>query len=687
MDVNPETEETVIGENLNFVVNSLLKSIDQQSNGSDILKLLKYCVCFGANCIRTDFLLPLFNNDATVLQNAVDTLVRFKLLTVLEPYDFFKYTGVCYTVHAKYIKEIISQVKQKNTKEFEMVVEDLIQMIQIPDLLYQEIDVPIITMIWNNLLKFDELIDKYALTTVDCLNRNFVWYCAFFKKMEIKILFERVMDKYCNDGEKHIGLNVNCISKLTNYSNLPFPKTHNIKNHWYQLPLYLIPLHMEIAEVNIPLATSLIRYGADIDLMDSNQNTALFHAIKINNIEAIKFLVDCGANVNHTNNRGDSPLLFAAILGYIDVVKYLLDHGADYHHQNNMGLPVLHVATRYNKYEVVKFLLSTKKLNVNGLAKNKIPAIFYAVDCDMLKIFIDNGANLNIKTGNGRPLIYEHLIYEDRFKLLVENGCNINVKIPEGSTPFIYALKICNHDILQLCCDYKVDQTIPDNKGNYPIHYARSNTIEYIKVDEKSVKFVNNLGETSFFRILQKIYLYDQQKAYEIAEKFLAAGADINHKDNSGNTILHNMTARNNPEEVKFLLDHKADTNITNNEGKLPAFICFYNATMLKLILDAGFDVNTKNVNGYTLLHFAARGNYSNIVRMLIEYGANIHEKTPDGKNAFILALEQCAFDAISIFVSKGERKYTNTYYYFNINNFFLKQLKNIKLKLIHTKI
>ncbi len=49
---------------------------------------------------------------------------------------------------------------------------------------------------------------------------------------------------------------------------------------------------------------------------------------------------------------------------------------------------------------------------------------------------------------------------------------------------------------------------------------------------------------------------------------YLSQGADINHQNENGNTVLIRAASRNKLGVVKFLVSNGANVNIQNNEGK-----------------------------------------------------------------------------------------------------------------------
>ena len=57
----------------------------------------------------------------------------------------------------------------------------------------------------------------------------------------------------------------------------------------------------------------LIAAGADVNLQDANQTTALHYAVMFKNYDLVLMLLEAGANPNHKNNVGQSPYDLALI--------------------------------------------------------------------------------------------------------------------------------------------------------------------------------------------------------------------------------------------------------------------------------------------------------------------------------------------------------------------------------------
>jgi len=67
---------------------------------------------------------------------------------------------------------------------------------------------------------------------------------------------------------------------------------------------------------------------SDLNCVDSQGWTPLFHAAHHGNAEVVKLLIQAGADVNHGAQTGFTALFSAVMGGHVDTVRTLLDAGA-----------------------------------------------------------------------------------------------------------------------------------------------------------------------------------------------------------------------------------------------------------------------------------------------------------------------------------------------------------------------
>ena len=145
-------------------------------------------------------------------------------------------------------------------------------------------------------------------------------------------------------------------------------------------------------------------------------------------------------------------------------------------------------------------------------------------------------------------------------------------------------------------------------------------------------------------------------------KKLLAEGADVNVKDIAENTPLLAAAENNNTELLKILLDAGAEVNVRNtylsymqsgemikfsDRGKSPLFLAVArgNVEAVKLLLDKGAEVNTVYGESHrrseiTALMQATLIKSAEIVKLLIEHGADVHYKDDGDDNLICTTFE-----------------------------------------------
>eukprot|EP01084_Bolivina_argentea_P105496 188919_1 len=142
----------------------------------------------------------------------------------------------------------------------------------------------------------------------------------------------------------------------------------------------------------------------------------------------------------------------------------------------------------------------------------------------------------------------------------------------------------------------------------------------------------------------------------------LQNGFDVNIKTNYGNTPLHllcttkrNSTIFNRQHRIIYVLIHyyKANVNARNEDGNTPLILCVINENIerIKLLIDLGADINAQNNEGDTVLHIVCREkekeNYSPYYThmldvLLFEFNADMSIKNNDGQTPLDIAIEYC---------------------------------------------
>lgn len=117
----------------------------------------------------------------------------------------------------------------------------------------------------------------------------------------------------------------------------------------------MTPVMEAAKEGNSEILWELLEAGADVNLLNDDQNPALWFACFNGNPEIIKMLISYGARLDNQNVNGATCLIYASSAGKYDVVKTLVEAGAEIETQTLDGFNALDSAA---SLPVLKYLKS-----------------------------------------------------------------------------------------------------------------------------------------------------------------------------------------------------------------------------------------------------------------------------------------------------------------------------------------
>ncbi len=123
--------------------------------------------------------------------------------------------------------------------------------------------------------------------------------------------------------------------------------------------LQIPSLHDACSRRNITAVKQLIHEGANVNVLDKNEYTPLYHACFWNRLEIARFLIEHGADVNaSTTHFKSTPLHSACFFANLSFVELFLKNNANVNVQNLEENTPLHFAVQNKCIEIVKLLLS-----------------------------------------------------------------------------------------------------------------------------------------------------------------------------------------------------------------------------------------------------------------------------------------------------------------------------------------
>lgn len=353
-------------------------------------------------------------------------------------------------------------------------------------------------------------------------------------------------------------------------------------------------------------------------LAQKPNDAELINAIRSNNAKQVVALLDKGANANAENDLRESAMTTAIKLGNFEIIESLLSHGAT----QKGGLEI---AVEANNSKLVEYLLEkgfyTGESMVYASENNNI---------ELARLLIHYGAAIDIvqKRKNGlfrkefvSPI--QFAVYNDNIEmtlLYVNHGIEVDKALE-------FAFKYDKDELLKPLIDKcsskeKLLFVAAEFNEINALAYIISKGISELSTNEKGNTILHVGSENGNLEIVQ----------YALNELHM----NIEEKNKEGSTPFMLGVHSNKLEIVRFLLENKAMINEIDNHDKNALFyIVDNNREMFQLLINAGANISQEAKDKTTLLINAAKNKNYEIIRYLLENGANIHAKDDLGYTAF----------------------------------------------------
>ena len=243
---------------------------------------------------------------------------------------------------------------------------------------------------------------------------------------------------------------------------------------------------------------------------------------------------------------------------------------------------------------------------------------------DMAKALIDNGALVNLRADDGFNALMEAVRTGniEIAKLLIEHNSDINIKNKDGKNMIMIACEKGNEEMFNLLIENNADINAKSSWGASALIYA---------------------SEKGNINIMK--YLIDN-------------GIDVNGKadDNGDTPLLWAVTGENPYEASKLLIENGANVNATNYGGVAPATILAASTPkVVKLLKDNGADLDTKFLDYYPPIAIAAGAGNLEIVKALVENGADVNYYPNDiNYTAIFHAIDQHNYEVAEYLFKNG---------------------------------
>jgi len=474
----------------------------------------------------------------------------------------------------------------------------------------------------------------------------------------------------------------------------------------------------------------LIDAGAKILGRDADGVTPLMNAAESGELEVVKVLVEKlksmeggTANLDAVSTTGYTALIIAAAQGRTSVVEYLLQSGADPNlASGDSKVSALMYAASSNHVDAMKAIMASDKVDIEARHSNMGTALLEAATSgagEAVRALVDAGAEVDVKDRDGvTPLMavasnadrdaqravlakvqekYQGQELTDYLNLFsFSGGSAVMFAAASGQVEFakeLIALGAITHKVAKAKQEYidRIQQALEEGtfQGEEPhvdgltsLHVAsQGGHTEMVKLlleqEGTMVNHKDDLGRTPLVLAVKGNYgeiatilvengadpdtPYTDEKGKthnllfdsimvenaKFAKALIANGADIYYKDEKGVSTLLQACHRGFADIAAALIErHKSSGNKStylddaSEEGIRPLIAAASegHVDVVKLLIESGADINAKDQDETTALMAAAARGHVNVVKLMLDAGAKLDEQNRDGHTALMFA-------------------------------------------------
>jgi len=275
--------------------------------------------------------------------------------------------------------------------------------------------------------------------------------------------------------------------------------------------------------------------------------------------------------VNVKDDHGNYLIFFAIIMNNRKIVKKLIEYGARLDILDSEGYSILYHPIKFNYIEIIDILIDNDKktvgislINIKDI-KSAVP-IFYAIkyrNSYALQELLSNGADANYKNNEDMNALQLAVLKKDimMVRMLIKYVKNLNSRTNMGSTALHDACNFQLGEIVRILLENGADPNIPETEYDfYPIFYS----VVYNNID--------------------------------ITQLLINYGANPNHQDYLGNTIIHYAILNNHITILDYIMNHYVIKSKSND-------IYTEDINDKSDITGNHIDPNIVNIDGLTIVH------------------------------------------------------------------------------------
>lgn len=454
------------------------------------------------------------------------------------------------------------------------------------------------------------------------------------------------------------------------------------------------PLYIACYRGNLNIVELIINKFIAMNEPLSNEILPLIVACQNGHFDIVKLLVNKGVNLNGLF-EDFTPLSMAVWKDNVPMAEWLIQQGADLKKANNIGVTALTAAARYGQTNTVKLLIEAYK-NQNLSLTDDLNPLSFAIENkhnETVDLLLNNNLNqyfyVACQTG-----------WFKLIKFLLEKGANLayqsNTASPAGAqTALAAACRNGHHDIVELLIDQEAANHEPDfikllhttiqnehqtitelllNRIEIPTSELnrpyQGSTLLYLASQQGFAAIIELLLkeeiEINKYNTVEKmtaLHIASQFGYLDVVQLLIKHGAEIDIKNRAGKMPIHLAYEYVHPKITELLLaatvfpDHEKAAYMTYLTKALQIALEYGQKDLIKMLIERGADVNAILEKGQSVFHLACFKGDRDIVNLMIELGGadlNKADRSKEGKTPLYIACEKNNIEVVDLLIQKG---------------------------------
>ncbi|KAH7388685.1 ankyrin repeat-containing domain protein [Pyrenochaeta sp. MPI-SDFR-AT-0127] len=329
----------------------------------------------------------------------------------------------------------------------------------------------------------------------------------------------------------------------------------------------------------------LMDYGASPNTTTEPDGMNALHWAAIDGmVDALDFLISKGMNLNNACSRGRTPLILAAEKGHTLIVQVLLAKGAELYRRSVTGGTALTWAAANGRLDTVKFLLQ-EGIDVDDCDNYGLTALLGASDMGHLEVvefLLAKGADINrvtIATKSCSPAMAAATAGHTKvLQALVQHGADLKISKSDGTT-ILEATMLEGHlETVQALLGAIGGPEYPQDSVALQIAMASSHAS------------IQSLIATASMMYPHFKSVHEPTK-FEWVDWVLKTGGEL-VKPRAMSAMLHASLFENQLDMIECLLRHGCDPSQHLVSGNTPLSFAIRHGKvdLIRILLDAGAD-------------------------------------------------------------------------------------------------